>query len=198
MTYKDSNNKHQAFRRSVKKKRLFSEYYQMLSYKACQSTSNLRGNLARMLFTFGMAFSWSKQMTEASWEQRFEGLTGRYPVTDPFCFTVDHDRALSRLITLAKKNVDLESVATEYLNLVEIIFPEDLILKAFINQASFKGMTIPIITANGISSYPDCGWIHLFPSNPILQSEVKTLMKYTGVISVEEFTAVCVPQKSKG
>jgi hypothetical protein len=82
----DSNNKHQPFRRSVKKKkkRLFSEYYQMLSYEACQSTSNLRGNLARMLFTSGMSFSRSEQMTEASWE----GLTERYPVTDPLGFTV--------------------------------------------------------------------------------------------------------------
>jgi hypothetical protein len=56
---------------------------------------------------------------------------------------------------------------------------------------------MPIIIANGISSYPDFGWMHLFSNNPILQSEVKTMMKYMGVISGDEFTAACIQQKIK-
>jgi hypothetical protein len=111
-------------------------------------------------------------------------------------FQIDIDGA-KRLATFflqqSKDIIDVSLIIPEFHALVDQLFPEDPILHALMDQIAYKGMTIPVIIANTISSYPSFGWMHLFANNAILRGEITTLMKFFKLIKGDIYAGFRVP-----
>jgi hypothetical protein len=151
----------------------------LLSPRTCHYYIYLWGDVAKPMFTFGLSFSRSEQLTEDAWTRRWESFISEYNPGTQFDFSVEDAREFSRFIQLgAREGLDCATVANECHSLVDIIFPTDPILQALMSPSAYKGMTIPMIIASTIAAYPTFGWMNLFSSNPTLRSEVILLMKY--------------------
>lgn len=60
-----------------------------LIVKSCLYYKNLKSDLARLIFTFGMGFARSRGMTERAWTTRWTALVNRYPAESQFSFLAE-------------------------------------------------------------------------------------------------------------
>jgi hypothetical protein len=114
----------------------------------------------------------------------------------PKQFQIDIDDA-KRLPTFflqqSKDRIDVSLIIPEFHALVDQLFPEDPIFHALMDQIAYKGMIIPVIIANTISSYLNFGWMHLFANNALLRGEITTLMKFFQLIKGDIYAGFRVP-----
>jgi hypothetical protein len=126
----------------------------------------MKSSIADILFLFGMSLSRNEQMTQLSWERRWNSHEQRYIRMRQLQVDVDDAKRLAVFLQQQSKDrIDVSLIIPEYHAVVDQLFPEDPILHALMDQVAYKGMTVPVIIANTISSYPSFGWMHLFANN---------------------------------
>jgi hypothetical protein len=111
-------------------------------------------------------------------------------------FQIDVDDAKRLAVFLlqqSKDRIDVALIIPEFHAVVDQLFPEDPILHALMDQVAYKGMTVPVIIANTISSYPSFGWMHLFANNAVLRGEITTLMKLFQLIKGDVYAGFRIP-----
>jgi hypothetical protein len=155
----------------------------LLTVRASLYANTVRGDVATLLFAFGMSFSRTEQMTEAAWERRWDPFTRRYTTSGLFSIQREDSQYISGLIqTLARTGMNVEGVVDDYQNVIQNAYSTDPVLAAIMDQSAYKGMTVPFIIATTMAAYPSFGWMHLLSTNPILRSEVTTLLRYLELI----------------
>jgi hypothetical protein len=171
----------------------------LLAVKSCINFHTLTISIADIMFTFGMSLSRSEQMTQNAWERRWTSHEQRYVGNRQFNVDVDDAKRLSVFILQQSKDrIDIPTIIPEFHAVVEKLFPDDPILHALMDQTAYKGMTIPVIIANTISSYPSFGWMHLFANNAVLRAEITTLMKFFQLIKGDIYAGFRIPGIATG
>jgi hypothetical protein len=133
-------------------------------------------------------------MTDASWSTRWRPLIERYPAQASYDFDVEDGRAISRLVSnQAKKGLDLESLISEYSVLVQTVFPDDTVLIPLVQQAAYKGLTIPQLIATCVPAYPDFPWTHLFTTNAIMANEIQLFETFVSCITGDVYAGLKFP-----
>jgi hypothetical protein len=154
----------------------------------------MKNSIADILFIFGMSLSRSEQMTEVAWERRWSSHEQRYVGTRQFQIDIDDAKRLAVfLLQQSKDRLDIAAIIPEFHAVVEQLFPDDPILHALMDQTAYKGMTVPVIIANTISSYPNFGWMHLFANNAVLRGEITTLMRFFQLIKGDIYAGFRIP-----
>jgi hypothetical protein len=75
----------------------------LLTLRASLHANTVRGDVAMLLFAFGMSFSRTEQMTEIAWERRWDPFTRRYKTSGLFTIQREDSQYISGLIqTLAR------------------------------------------------------------------------------------------------
>jgi hypothetical protein len=162
--------------------------------RACLCYQTLKADLVRLVVAFGMSFSRNEQMSDTAWNPRWEALEDRYPGNVQCSVTVEDAQNLSRFIQKrAREGLDLDTTADSYATLVDNAFPDDPILRALLDHAAYKGMTVPVIIANVFSSFPTFGWMHLFATNPVLQTEVVYLLRFVTQVKGDVYAGFKFP-----
>jgi hypothetical protein len=105
----------------------------------------------------------------------------------------DAKRLSAFFLQQSKDRIDVSLIIPEFHALVDQLFPEDPIFHALMDQIAYKGMTIPVIIANTISSYPNFGWMHLFANNAVLRGEITTLKRFFQLIKGDIYAGFRIP-----
>jgi hypothetical protein len=133
-------------------------------------------------------------MTQTSWDKRWNSHEMRYVGVRQFQIDIDDAKRLATFfLQQSKDRIDVLLIIPEFHALVDQLFPENPIFHALMDQIAYKGMTIPVIIANTISSYPSFGWMHLFANNAVLRGEITTLMKFFQLIKGDVYAGFRVP-----